>query len=123
MKARYPEFGGVADTTLATFISEAAPMVDDEWEEVDQKPAILALAAHYLSTEGYPARAADPSATVPASAGKEVLARKVGDVSVQYAQGTTASASGGLVSALQATTYGRRFAQLMKRNAPRVGLV
>lgn len=120
VKARYPEFSGVSDALVTMVIAEASPMVDDEWVETDQKPAIMAFTAHLLSMEGWPKRV--EGAPVPPSAGREVLMRKVGDVTTQYAQ--TAGATGsGLLSSLSLTVYGRRFAQLMKLNVPAIGLV
>ena len=124
VKARYPEFTGVNDALITSVIAEASPMVDDGWEVSDQKPAIMAFTAHLLSLEGYPARAANSQAPLPAGAGREVIMRKVGDVTTQYAQGSSAGGSAtSLTSSLGLTVYGRRFAQLLKLNAPAIGLV
>ena len=133
VKARYPEFSGVSDALVTMVIAEASPMVDDEWVETDQKPAIMAFTAHLLSMEGYPARALLPAgAPLPASAGREIVMRKVGDVTTQYAQASrqyaqassgAKGASSGLLGSLALTVYGRRFAQLLKLNAPAIGLV
>lgn len=124
IKARYPEFTGVADATIMLVLAEGLPMVDDGWELSDQKPALMAFTAHLLSLEGYPARAANAQAPLPAGAGREVLMRKVGDVTTQYAQSGSAGGSGSsLMSSLGLTVYGRRFAQLLKLNAPAIGLV
>lgn len=124
IKARYPEFTGVADATIMLVLAEGLPMVDDGWELSDQKPALMAFTAHLLSLEGYPARAANSQAPLPAGAGREVIMRKVGDVTTQYAQGSSAGGSGtSLTSSLGLTVYGRRFAQLLKLNAPAIGLV
>lgn len=123
-KARYPEFTGVSDSLVTALVAEASTMVDDGWVETDQKPAIMAFTAHLLSLEGYPARAANAQAPLPAGAGREVLMRKVGDVTTQYAQtGSTGGGGSGLLSSLGLTVYGRRFAQLLKLNAPAIGLV
>jgi hypothetical protein len=126
VKARYPEFTGVSDALITSVIAEASPMVDDEWHEPDQKPAIMAFTAHLLAMEGYPARASLPAGSpLPASAGREIVMRKVGDVTTQYAQASSGaeSASTGLLGSLALTVYGRRFAQLLKLNAPAIGLV
>lgn len=123
-KERYPEFTGVGDGLVTALIAEASPMVDDDWVETDQKPAIMAFTAHLLSLEGYPARAANAQAPLPASAGREVIMRKVGDVTTQYAQtGSTGGSGSSLTASLGLTVYGRRFAQLLKLNAPAIGLV
>lgn len=124
IKARYPEFTGVADATIMLVLAEGLPMVDDGWELSDQKPALMAFTAHLLSLEGYPARAANAQAPLPAGAGREILMRRVGDVTTQYAQASSSGGSGsGLTSSLGLTVYGRRFAQLLKLNAPAIGLV
>lgn len=122
-KTRYPEFTGVADATVTAVIGEASPMVDDDWHEPDQKPAIMAFTAHLLTMEGYPTRTANVEAPLKASVGREMVSRKVGDVTTQYAQTTSASSSTSLSSSLSLTPYGRRFAQLLKLNAPAIGLV
>lgn len=122
-KARYPEFTGVSDDIVTALVAEASPMVDDDWVETDQKPAIMAFTAHLLSLEGYPARAANAQAPLPAGAGREVIMRKVGDVTTQYAQTGSTGRGSGLLSSLGLTVYGRRFAQLLKLNAPAIGLV
>ena len=100
-------------------------MVDDGWEASDQAPALMAFAAHLLSLEGYPGRLALPAgAPLPAGAGREIIMRKVGDVTTQYAQSASAAGSAtSLSSSLGLTVYGRRFAQLLKLNAPAIGLV
>lgn len=125
LKTRYPEFTPVDDALVTAVIEEASHMVDDGWELNDQKPGILALAAHLLAMEGWPARATLPPGTpIPPGAGQQVLMRKVGDVTVQYAQTASGSGSGGSgLLDLALTAYGRRFAQLMKLNAPAIGLV
>lgn len=123
LKTRYPEFTGVAGGLVDAFIAEALPMVGDDWIETDQQPAVLAFAAHLMSMEGYPARAADPTAPLPASAGKELVMRRVGDVTTQYAQASSQGSSDSLRASLKLTIYGRRFAQLLKLNAPAIGLV
>lgn len=122
LKTRYPEFDGVGDGLVAAVITEASAMVDDSWVLEDQKPAIMVYAAHLLSVEGYPARAVNPGSFNPGTAGREIVARRVGDVSVQYAQSSSPGGSG-LIASLGTTVYGRRFAQLLKLNAPAIGLV
>ena len=124
IKARYPEFTGVADATILLMLAEGLPMVDEGWQLADQKPALMAFTAHLLSLEGYPARVTNPQAPVPAGAGREVLLRKVGDVTTQYARTRAAGGSGNsLQSSLALTRYGQRFAQLLKLNAPAIGVV
>lgn len=120
VKARYPEFTGVTDELISAVVAEAANMVDDGWEVADQKPAIMALAAHLLAMDGWPARLT--SSFSVETAGRELIARRVGDVSVQYAQGSGASSGSTFLTSLGTTTYGKRFAQLLKLNAPAIGV-
>jgi hypothetical protein len=124
-KTRYPEFTAVDDSLVTLMIAEGLSIVDDGWEINDQKPAIMAFTAHSLSMEGYPARASNNQLPLPAGAGREVLMRKVGDVTTQYAQtGSSAgSSSASLSGSLGLTVYGRRFFQLLKLNSPAIGLV
>ena len=125
LKARYPEFTPVNDDLVASILAEASPMVDDSWVPTDQKPAVLALAAHLLSMEGWPKRASLPAgAPLPANAGRTIVRRKVGDVETQYADNSGSSGGGsGLTSSLSLTPYGTRFRQLLKLNAPAIALV
>lgn len=121
-KARYPEFAALSDGLVDAFIAEASNMVDDDWETSDQKPAIMALAAHLAFMEGYPARLS--GSFDPGTSSREMLMRRVGDVTVQYAQtDSTNSSGGGLLSSLGSSAYGQRFKQLLKLNAPAIGLV
>ena len=120
LKTRYPEFTGVADTTVAALISEASPMVDEGWEEGDRLPGVLALTAHYLSLEGYPGRTSPTSAFDVNNSGRNVVSRKVGDVAVQFRDAQGEGNSG--TASLGTTAYGRRFLQLLRLNSPAIGL-
>lgn len=122
LKSRYPEFDPVDGTIVNEFISEASRTVDDTWEEADQKPAIMALAAHLMALEGWPKRATNPNAFNPFTTGREMAGRKVGDVSVQFATSKQSSSGSGLFSTFNNTVYGQRFATLLKLNAPAIGV-
>jgi len=122
-KTRYPEFTGVSDGLVTLITAEALNMVDDDWVLSDQKPALMAFTAHLLSLEGYPSRTADLTAPLPPGAGREVIMRRVGDVSTQYAQSASSGAGTSFSASLNLTVYGRRFAQLLRLNAPAIGLV
>jgi len=117
--ARYPEFDPVSEARIGAFITEALQGVSTSWVEADYQPAILALAAHMMAVEGEPARSNNPSAAVnPLTLGRAVQSRKVGDVSTTYGGGT---AAGGAFSAsagpdYSATTYGRRYMEMLHRN-------
>lgn len=123
LKARYPEFTQVPDPTVTLIIEEVSPMVDDGWEVSDQKPGVLALAAHVLSREGYPARAGAGGGTFDPTA-RPVVNRKVGDVSVTYGRtdgGAAEGASNGYN--YKSTVYGQTFLRLLRLNVPSVALV
>lgn len=122
LKTRYPEFTGVSDDLVGLVISEASHLVDESWLEADQQPAILAYTAHLLWSEGWPARV---SGTFDAGlSGRAMKSRKVGDVSVEYETASSGSGGGSAsLLGLNLSPYGRRFAQLMKLNAPAISLV
>lgn len=123
LKARYPEFDPVADERVGVFISEAMRHVDEGWEDGDQQPGILALAAHKLALEGEPRRSQNPQAPVDVvNGGRSVVRRKVGDVETQFSENSATASSGGGLN-LDVTNYGRSFKQLMKLNAPAIGVV
>lgn len=126
-KARYPEFIGVADSVVTMVIDEVKGMVDEGWELSDQKPGILALAAHQLTLEGYPARsggAGGGSGGTFDPTNRPVLSRKVGDVAVTYGRTDNARGDGGGAGYdYSSTIYGRAFLRLLRLNAPAVGLV
>lgn len=127
-KARYPEFDPVSDARVGVFIGEALSGVDNGWIESDYQPAVMALAAHKLVLEGEPARSADPSATVDAAnIGRKIKRRKVGDVETEF-EGSELSSSNsdkgsGYTLSLSKTTYGQRYLQLLKLNAPTIRVV
>ncbi len=123
-KKRYPEFFNLDEDFIDMVLAEASPLVDDGWEEVDQKPAVMALAAHILAQQGYPARG---DGTDSGSGGfnpnpntNAVLRRKVGDVETQYGSSSSAGASSTGNSAFEAelnqTVYGQAFMRFMRRN-------
>lgn len=124
LKARYPEFTQVPDPTITLIIEEVSPMVDDGWEASDRKPGVLALAAHVLSREGYPARAGAGGGTFDPTA-RPVLSRKVGDVSVTFGRTDGGSDEGGGSNGynFKSTVYGQTFLRLLRLNAPAVALV
>lgn len=123
VKARYPEFEPVDDDVVTLTITDASRYVDDGWNLEDQKPGIINLTAHMLSLEGYPSRVSAPGGWNGQTAGREMLSRRVGDVQTTYAQrGSTGSVSSEFFSELKMTIYGRRFYNLMRLNAPTIGV-
>lgn len=123
LKTRYPEFTPVADLTVDAIIAEVSPMVDDGWFEADRVPGVLALAAHQLFTEGYPARSGEGGGTIDPT-GRVVLGRKVGDVQVTYGRTDAQRSEGGSsLSTYSTSVYGKTWLRLLKLNVPAVGLV
>lgn len=127
-KARYPEFDPVSDARVDVFIGEALSGVDESWIESDYQPAAMALAAHKLVLEGEPARSADLTASVDVNnIGRKIKRRKVGDVETEF-EGSELSASmadkgSSYTLSLSKTTYGQRYLQLLKLNAPTIRVV
>src|SRR5262245_10574942 len=49
--ARFPQFVG-QEAQAEYLLNEAAQSVGDDWEEADQDPAVMYLAAHWMMMEG-----------------------------------------------------------------------
>lgn len=130
-KVRFPEFEPVADGLLALVLDEAIGDIGDTWVERDRARAQMYLTAHLLAMEGEPGR----SQGIAAGEGSgnfavtgAVKREKVGDVEVEYA-GVSSSSGGGsgssssLSASYGATSYGRLYLELMRRNFPAVAVV
>lgn len=52
LKARYPAFAAVADVTVTAVLADALLDVGETWIEDHRAPAMLALAAHWLQSQG-----------------------------------------------------------------------
>ncbi len=111
--SRYPEFAGVGTGLIDLIIADAASFVDTTWRTVDQIPAILALAAHMLASEG---KGTGGGSAVSGA----VTSVKVGDVATTFA----GVASGRAVSmdGFGSTSYGLAFLRLRRRNFPAVAV-
>lgn len=110
LKTRFPEFADVADATVDAVIADASRFVDESWFELDYQPAIIALAAHFLTTEGALGGRTDVSGAI--------TSEKLGDASWTYAT-PTGSAS----SEFSGTAYGRTFIRIQRVNVPGVVLL
>ncbi len=109
-RARYPVAfpATVDDAVIEAALAEALSQVDTEWIEADYQPAIMAYAAHMLTTEGV---------------GATVAAQFSGFRSLQIGSlALTRSDSGGREGTLEATVFGQRYLELLSRNkgGPRV---
>ncbi len=111
LKARYPEFTDVSDTVIQYAIAEASRSVDNGWFEEDYQPAIMALAAHLMVTDG---ELGGDTAIVG-----YVTSSKLGDAQDTYS-GVTGLEAG---STYAGTVYGRRYARLLAVNAQGVVLL
>lgn len=116
VKARYPELFDVPDARVALVIDEAGGQVDTSWTERDYKPAIMALTAHMLVSEG----ALDGGA----SAGRGALiSDKLGDATQTYEARAARSQATGSDAELASTVYGQRFLALRRANRAGVRVV
>lgn len=104
LKARYPAFTGVADATLAYWLTDADRFVDESWREDDYIPAKLAAAAHGMAMEGL--GTGNATSTIP----QGVTSFKSGTFSASI-DSSQASARG-----WASTRYGQEFLALMRRN-------
>lgn len=111
-KARYPEFDSVLNARVQAALDETVIDVTEAWITAHQIPAMLALAAHWLSQGG-----ALESADIAAEAGgRSVVEHKAGDTAIKFAEpgrSETIEASG-----YARTVYGRRFLELRARSFP-----
>lgn len=123
LKARFPIFANVDETTLQLILNEAIAEVGVEWIEQDRAPAALYLSAHLLAGEGL-AGATGTGGGGAAITGA-VKKRKVGDVEVEFAGvASTGGGSGGWgASPYDSTIYGQRYLLLLRRNFPAVAVV
>lgn len=99
-------------------LTDAGRSVDSDWIAADQDPAVMALAAHYLVTEGAFAAAGGPSATRGA-----VTSEKLGDASYTYARLGSGAAGAGSASEFASTVYGQTYLRLLRRNVAGVAIV
>lgn len=134
-KTRYPLFKGLDDALINLVLNEVvSSFVDETWLEADQIPAILALAAHFLAMEGHPFT--EISDDTGSGSNESVITTgalssiKVGDVSVSYGSGSSATGGGisssnssDIRSNLNLTTYGQQFLSLRRKNFPAVVVV
>lgn len=118
-KARYPEFGTVADETVQIYLTEANRSVDETWTEGDYANAIMHLAAHKMAVAGIgtgPDSVANTGALSAYSqirSGQLSLTRKVSSSGPDDGYGGYGS-----------TRYGREFWMLLgqNRSGPRVAV-
>lgn len=114
LKAMFPAFASVANTTVQIYLDRAARMVDESWLEGDFATGRILLAAHYMVTAGI--TGTDEIAGYGAAG---VSRLKSGTLDVSFKD----DAGGGIdYGAYGSTSYGRQFYTLLKQNkgGPRV---
>lgn len=117
LKARFPEFAGVADERIDLVLAETASFVDHTWIDADIVPAKLYLAAHILASEGVLLPDGHGDGTKGA-----VQSVRVGDTSVAFGASGAGVIAAGQSLGLTNTSYGMRFLALRKRNVPAVAV-
>lgn len=124
LKARYPAFAAVADVVVEAVLADTFIDVGESWIEAHRAPAMLALAAHWLQTQG--ANASAESVMLTGGIGT-VTEMRAGDTSLKFANpsdaGNGAGTGTGSASAFSSTPYGRRFLELRSRSFPAVLVV
>lgn len=126
-KARYPTFNDVGDGQINAILDEARGSVGASWIEGDQKPALLALAAHLLATDLYGSGtiAVEGIGQIAVTGALEEIA--IGDVKTKFAHKFAsdegAGSSSPSSSGFAATTYGRRYLELYRRSFPAIMVV
>lgn len=113
VKGRFPAFDGVADDVVQGAIDEAARRVDASWPDDDARLGLMLYAAHILTLDGHGGGADAAAATM----GPGWRRMKVGSLELERSD---SGAAGGSVDVLSATSYGRRFADLVRRLFPAV---
>lgn len=103
LKARFPAFNAVDNAAIQTAIDEAGRRVDQTWPEEDYTLAKMLYAAHVMTLDGL-------------GAGRE--AKMVGLKSMQLGQMQfeRTLADNETAGALNSTSYGRRFLELVSLN-------
>jgi hypothetical protein len=112
LKSRFPAFAAVPDDAVAGALAEAAGRVDEAWPPADRDLARLLYAAHVLTLDGLGGPEADL-----ARMGDLTLVRS-GTLQVERRQD-----GADLPGTLGRTSYGRRFHEVLLRNAPGIAVV
>jgi hypothetical protein len=97
---RFPEFETIEKPLLQAALDEASRSVDESWAELDYKPGIMYLAAHFLTL------------AIQQSVGGRISAIGLGSISLQFDRGVR----GTLDESISFSVYGDRFNQIRARN-------
>lgn len=113
-KTRYFVFTNVPDAWVSDAIADASRFVDDTWKSDDRDRGIMALAAHFLVTEG--ALSGLPNS---AAFDARITSDKLGDAARTYG----GFGGAGNTSEFATTAYGLAFLRVMRANVPAVVVV
>lgn len=119
-KNRFPTFRGAEDELVQAILDEAVAEVGPGWIERDRTPGVLHLAAHRLALQGYGVQ--NPGGGGAALTGA-IKSRTVGDVRTEFASPSGTTSVGSSLSQYQMTEFGKRYAELLRRNFPAVAVV
>lgn len=111
LKAAFPAFAAVDDSTVDYWITRANRSVDQTWTEADYTFAIMLLACHMMTINGLGTGAAAEAAAAGAS-GFKIM--RSGALTLERFDNTSAGASAG--SGYDATSYGQQFYALLRVN-------
>ena len=107
---RFPQFEDADSDLIDRLIIEAQRQIDDTWAADDIDPATLYLTAHLYVLDQ---QAAD-AGTTGSGPGGDVASESFGPMSISYAN--PGGVSSGDTKEIMTTSYGRRFAEIRKRN-------
>jgi len=112
----YPRFAAVPEATFDAYLAKAVLKVGDTWLEKDYTTAQELYVAHLMTLEGL-------GTGTEAELGKEglggVRSLSSGSLSVNFGDAGSGKGYEGFGD-LASTTYGRRFADLMRLNFPSI---
>ncbi len=112
--ARFQGFAAVAPVVVANAIAEAQSRVDTTWLPSDYTIAIMLLAAHTMTLDGF-GTGAEAASAAAGTLGYTSL--RAGSLSLDRRHPGERTQD---TSLLAETTYGRRFLALLKVNQPAV---
>ena len=116
LKAYFPEFAAVDDSTVDSALAEAARNVDESWTEADFATARMYFAAHRLVSRGLGAGTEGKITGLVLSGLSSI---KIGSLGVGF---KSRNSSSGIKysSPMSTTSYGVYYLQLLKLNKPTV---
>lgn len=109
VRADFPAFANVDDAAIQRRIDRTSATVDESWLEADYTYARSLLTAHFLTEDGF---GAGTDAELSALGLSGVSRLKSGSLDVSFKEASVADSGG----AWDGTSYGRRFAALLRRN-------